>query len=197
MSEPFIGQTKLWGINYAPEKWAFCEGQMITINSNQALFSLLGTAYGGDGRTNFALPDLRGKSPISMGQGLGLPDYNIGATAGAETHTLTIAEMATHGHLASYSSNGGAVKVEASIDSATENTPGTGSYLANNANEAFYRADAGSGTVLLGGVAGGSGAVTGTVTVGNTGSSQKFNILQALQVMTYSMALQGLFPSRN
>lgn len=93
MAEPFLGEIRLFSINYAPEGWAPCNGQMLPINTNQALYSLLGNVYGGDGVTTFALPDLRGRVPIHVS-----PSYPLGVSAGEETHTLTISEMPTHHH---------------------------------------------------------------------------------------------------
>ena len=99
MSEPFIGEVKVFGFNYAPKGWALCNGQLLSINQNQALFSLLGTTYGGNGQTTFALPDLRGRTPLHVGNGV-----TLGQSAGQETHTLTTTEMPMHTHLVSASS---------------------------------------------------------------------------------------------
>jgi microcystin-dependent protein len=98
-TDPFIGQLALVPYNFAPKGWALCNGQLLPINQNQALFSLLGTTYGGNGITTFALPDLRGRVPISSGQGPGLSNYIIGEIGGSETHTLTVAELPSHTHL--------------------------------------------------------------------------------------------------
>lgn len=92
-STPFIGEILLVPYNFAPRNWAFCNGQTLSISSNTALFSILGTTYGGNGQTTFALPNLNGQSPIGVGQGPGLPNYELGETLGAETHTLTVSEM--------------------------------------------------------------------------------------------------------
>jgi microcystin-dependent protein len=99
MAEPFLGEIRLFSFNFPPKGWAFCNGQLLPINQNQALFSLLGTTYGGDGRVNFALPDLRGRIPFHSGQGL-----SLGEKAGEEAHTLTISEMPPHNHLVMASS---------------------------------------------------------------------------------------------
>ena len=99
MSEPFLGEIKIVSFGFAPRGWALCNGQLLPINTNQALFSLLGTTYGGDGRVNFALPDLRGRIPIHMGNG-----QVLGERAGEENHTLIISEMAAHAHPVSASS---------------------------------------------------------------------------------------------
>jgi microcystin-dependent protein len=98
MSDPYIGQITLFAGNFAPRGWAFCDGQLLDIASNSALFSILGTTYGGDGRTTFALPDLRGRVAIHPGTGPGLRSYNLGQEGGNETHTLTVGQMPRHKH---------------------------------------------------------------------------------------------------
>lgn len=104
MAEPFLSEIRIMSFNFAPKGWALCNGQLLPINQNQALFSLLGTTFGGDGRVNFALPDLRGRVPIHVSSG-----HTLGERAGEQAHTLTIAELPTHTHLvnASSASNGG------------------------------------------------------------------------------------------
>ena len=101
MSEPFLAEVRIIGFNFAPRGWAFCDGQILPINQNQSLYSLLGTTYGGDGRTSFALPDLRGRSPIHDGEG-----HSQGQKSGEDTHTLTRAEMPQHKHVLNASNNG-------------------------------------------------------------------------------------------
>src|SRR5438132_7384951 len=102
MSEPFLGEIKIISWNFPPKGWTFCNGQLLPINQNQALFSILGTTYGGDGRVNFALPDLRGRAPIHQGQG-----WIEGQRGGEETHTLILSEMPTHLHILNGSSTDG------------------------------------------------------------------------------------------
>src|SRR5437867_8025678 len=100
MAEPFLSEIRLFAFSFAPRNWALCAGQLLPINQNQALFSLLATTYGGNGQTTFALPDLRGRVPISFGLGAGLQQYDLGARAGMETVTLGAPEMAAHTHVA-------------------------------------------------------------------------------------------------
>lgn len=115
MSEPFVAEIRMVGFNFAPRGWAFCDGQLLPINQNQSLYSLLGTTYGGDGRTSFALPDLRGRVPIHVGNG-----HTEGQKSGEETHTLSVNEMPQHSH-----------NIQASGDAATVSDP-TGSVLAQS-----------------------------------------------------------------
>ncbi|PSN11862.1 phage tail protein, partial [filamentous cyanobacterium CCT1] len=96
MSDPFVGEIRMFAGNFAPRGWAFCNGQLIAISQNTALFSLLGTLYGGDGRTTFALPDLRGRTPIHAGQGAGLSDYPLGSRGGVEQVALTTEQLPAH-----------------------------------------------------------------------------------------------------
>src|SRR5580658_742842 len=98
MGTPYVGEIRMFGFGFAPQGWALCNGQLLPINQNQALFSLLGTTYGGDGRTTFALPDLQGRVPIHMGQGAGLSPYVMGQVGGVENVTLTIAQIPAHTH---------------------------------------------------------------------------------------------------
>jgi microcystin-dependent protein len=98
MSEPFVGEIRMFAGNFAPRGWAFCDGQLLAVSQNDALFSLLGTIYGGDGRTTFGLPDLRGRIPIHAGHGPGLSERRLGAKGGAEKVTLTVNQLPSHGH---------------------------------------------------------------------------------------------------
>ena len=102
MSEPFLAEVRIVGFNFAPRGWAFCDGQILPINQNQSLYSLLGTTYGGDGRTSFALPDMRGRTPMHVGNG-----HREGQKSGEETHTLSEAEMPSHDHVAMATTNNG------------------------------------------------------------------------------------------
>ncbi|KRS10186.1 hypothetical protein XM53_22310, partial [Roseovarius atlanticus] len=115
MADPFIGQIVLFGGNFAPRNWAFCDGQLVAISQNSALFSILGTTYGGDGRTTFGLPDLRGRVPIGPRQGPGLTFYREGQKGGAEDVTLTQAEMPSHSH---------ATNVQTTANMLAESRPG-------------------------------------------------------------------------
>ena len=169
MSEPFLGQISIVGFNFAPRGWAFCDGQLLAINQNQSLYSLLGTTYGGDGRTTFALPDLRGRTPIHP-DGAGISQ---GSRAGEETHTLTAAEMPAHTH-----------QLMASRGGADSSRPANA--LPAESDEPAYRA--GNTMVPLHSSAVGNASV---------GGNQPHDNMQPYLVLNHIIALQGLFPSRN
>lgn len=169
----FIGEVKMFGGNFAPRGWAFCEGQLLAISSNSALFSILGTIYGGDGRTTFALPDLRGRAAIQQGTGPGLPTYRLGQRGGAETVTLNSTEMSNHNH------TGGQINTSASAGS--ESSP-AGNHIA--AHSGAFSEDA-------------SGAQLQGVITGNTGGGQSHTNIQPFETVSYIICLFGIFPSRS
>ncbi len=171
--EGFIGQIMMFGGNFAPRSWAFCEGQLLAISQNSALFSILGTTYGGDGRTTFALPDLRGRVAIHAGNGPGLSNRPLGARSGSEYEILNVTQLPSHTHTAQLSGS----------TAAADASDPTGKYLAR-ANEDIY---SGSGpTTTMGGV-----------TVGNTGGNQSFSNIQPSLAVNYIIALFGTYPSRS
>lgn len=172
MSEPFLGEIRMFAGTFAPRGWAFCDGQLLAVSSNDALFSLFGTIYGGDGRTTFGLPDLRGRVPIHQGSGPGLSPRNIGAKAGAERVTVTVAQVPVHSHDHVVSGAAG-----------TGASPG-GEFLAASPGVRVYR-PAPPNTTL------GAGAV------GNdSGGAQSHNNIQPFQVVNFIVALVGVYPSR-
>ncbi len=198
MTEPFIGQIQAFGFSFAPRTWALCQGQILPIAQNTALFSLLGTTYGGNGQTTFGLPDLRGRAAIGQGQGLGLQYYPIGQKAGVESVTITTSQMPIHNHPFIPSGGaGGAVK--ASSAAGTAPAPSATNPTLGAANDAdgggvninLYNNATPDITLNTGG--GGSGGGT----VGNTGGSQPLGILNPYLTINYSIALQGIFPSRD
>ena len=174
MSEPFIGQISIFGFNFAPRGWAMCNGQILPIAQNTALFSLLGTTYGGNGQTTFALPDLRSRVPNHVGQGPGLSSYSLGQQGGTESTTLTNANVPP----------APPIVVHANAESTTAK-PG-GKFPASTSAGNGY-ADATDGTTLNAGV----------ITGGLSGSSQPFQILQPYLTLNFCIALEGIFPSRN
>jgi microcystin-dependent protein len=174
MSEPFLGEIMIVGFNFAPRGWAYCDGQLLPINQNQSLYSLLGTTYGGDGRTTFALPDLRSRTAVHKGEGIAL-----GQKSGVETVTLTTAEMAAHTHAIKGTSaiaDKGAVGANADRGYATSPQ--------NEPNDIIY-GDAANMVSLAAGI------------LPHAGGSQAHNNMQPYLTLGYVIALQGLFPSRN
>ena len=177
MSSPFIGQLMTVGFNFAPRGWAFCSGQILAISSNTALFSLLGTTYGGDGRTTFALPDLRSRTSVHPGTGPGLDTISQGQIGGAFERTLASTQMPSHSHSATGTLNG------SSADASTDE-PGAGLLPAKTSGDSY----ASGSPVAMGAT---------TVNVGNTGGSQAFNIRNPFLGMYTCIATVGIFPSRN
>ena len=168
MSEPFLAEVRIVGFNFPPRGWAACDGELLPISQHQSLFSLLGTTYGGDGRTSFRLPDLRGRAPVHVGNG-----DTLGARSGEETHTLNVNEMPQHDHA-----------LQASTDDAggTSNPPAGNVLSATNTD--IYRAPDGNMTDMHSSV---------VEAVGGQGH----NNMQPFLVLNFVIALQGLFPSRN
>lgn len=202
MSEPFIATIMIWPANFAPRGWAFCQGQILNINQNVALFSLLGTTYGGNGQSTFGLPDLRGRAPIGQGQGTGLPLYQLGEMAGTPATTLTSAQMPIHNHTATFvgtQSLQADVTLNATATAATKDAPADGLQLGDAApNSTKIYAPAGGTQIKLGGTSAQiTGTVGGTVTVGTAGGSQPIDTISPYLCVNYIIALDGIFPSRN
>jgi microcystin-dependent protein len=171
MSEPFIGELKLVPYNFAPRGWAACNGQILSIAQNTALFSLLGTTYGGNGETTFALPDLRGRVPLHMGQGPGLSNYALGQLGGEESHTLINAEMPAHGHTVQAAATG------------NTNTP-AGSVMAATRKNKY--ATAPDGVTPM-----------DEQMITPSGGNQPHTNVQPYLTLQWIIALEGIYPSRN
>lgn len=185
--EPFIGMITMFAGNFAPRGWALCQGQILSIAQNTALFSILGTTYGGNGQTTFGLPNLSGRVPTGTGLGVGLPFVTLGEMAGTPTNTLLITNMPAHNHTATVSNS-----TTASTSAGTLQAPTAGSLLAqSNQRDAQYIESANAGTTVL---LGGSQA---NVTVGIAGGSQPFSITQPYLGLNFIIALEGIYPSRN
>ncbi len=184
-----------WAPNFAPKNWEFCAGQTLSISSNTALFSLIGTTYGGNGQTTFMLPDLRGRVPIGAGQGPGTSQYNLGQKGGVETVSLTEAQLAPHTHGATTS--GLSAEINASNQAATESVPGTSgattlaaaSYTGRPA-EVYNNS---TPNVALNTAA----KVTGNVSIANAGAGQPVGIVQPYLAINYIICIFGVFPPRN
>lgn len=173
MSEPYLGMIIIVPYNFSPRGWAFCSGQILPIAQNTALFSLLGTTFGGNGQTTFALPDLRGRVSNSSGQGPGLSSYDLGQVGGTESVTLTINQMPTHSHQ---------VTAPASGEDATSSKP-AGNYFGKTPSPIY------SATT--------DNAQTAAIPSSLVGGSQPVGILQPYLTLNYCIALEGIFPSRN
>ncbi|MBK7871858.1 MAG: phage tail protein [Saprospiraceae bacterium] len=165
MAEPFLSEIRIMSFVFAPKGWALCNGQLLPINQNQALFSLLGTTFGGDGRVNFALPDLRARTPIHVGSG-----HTLGERGGEQAHTLSIAEIPTHTHV-----------VNASVSSANLQNP-TNAFFADTGTNNNYAPP----QSLL---------ALPANTITNTGGSQAHLNMQPFLTLSFCIALQGIFPS--
>jgi microcystin-dependent protein len=209
--EGTIGEIRAFGGNFAPRAWAYCEGQLLSINSNQALFSILGTTYGGDGRTTFGLPDLRGRGPISQGTGPGLSTHKLGSRSGAEYDVLTVNQMPNHFHTATSTVMGGTGSVSGTASASVKinNTDGpdqagNGKYLGLSDGGGLYSAtsdgstlDSGSVTVDTSGLGVNMTGMAVNTTVYNNGGSQYHNNMQPYLTIHWVICLQGLFPSRS
>jgi microcystin-dependent protein len=205
MSEPFMGQIMQVGFSFAPRGWMTCQGQILSIAQQSALFSLLGTTYGGNGQTTFGLPDARGRTFVGTGQGPGLQPYSLGQIGGTENTTLTINQMPMHNHVGTFTpsgSLGAAVQAMTGVAYGAETgTPAEGSFLGsvleNDTAPRLYVPAGTSGTAVnLGGVSI-TGTAGGSVTVGPNGGSQPFGILSPYLSVTTIIAVEGIFPSRN
>jgi microcystin-dependent protein len=176
MSDPFIGEIKIVPFNFAPQGWADCNGQLLSIAQNSALFSLLGTNYGGNGTTTFALPDLRGRFPTHEGQGPGLSPRSLGEVSGAEYHTLQTTQMPAHNHTAALLAHGGE----------GDRSDPSGAYPARA--EEPLQPYGGSTTTPMG---------AGGVQVGVAGNSQPVGHMPPYLCLRFIIALQGIYPSRS
>jgi len=179
MSNPFLGEIRAFGFNFAPKGWAMCNGQLLSIAQNTALFSLLGTFYGGNGVNNFALPDLRGRAAVNQGQGLGLSSYDIGEVTGTETVTLNINQIPMHNHMWAANSAAGDVP-------SPNNNFLAGAIIPTNSTPVNTYAPPGGATVPL-----------APNMLGTLNGNQPHNNMQPYLVVTYCISLVGIFPSRN
>ncbi|MCP3136615.1 phage tail protein [Pyxidicoccus xibeiensis] len=174
MSEPFIGQIMMFAGNFPPRGWQFCQGQILSIAQNTALFSILGTTYGGNGQTTFALPDLRGRYPMQPGQGPGLSPRTLGEQGGSETVTLISTQMPAHNHTLNVSSQNGD----------TETPVGTVLAADSSATITNYRAAPIDGTM-------------NPASIGVAGGSQPHNNMSPYTCINFIIAMEGIYPSRN
>lgn len=174
MADPFVAEIRIYPFNFAPRGWAFCDGQLLPISQNTALFSLLGTTYGGDGKTTFALPNLRGRAPMHPGQGPGLSLRNLGESAGVETVTLLQSEMPVHPHALSANNQPG------------EDATANGEALARSVGASIYQSTTNQNLVHL-----------AAQNVGVAGGGLPHNNMQPYLTLNFCIALQGIFPPRS
>lgn len=179
--EVFIGTVMPFGFNFAPKGWATCQGQLLSIAQNTALFSLLGTYYGGDGRTTFGLPNLQGRSILGQGTSP-FGTFNMGEMAGSENVTLTTAQMPMHNHVAT-----AAISVPVYSEGGNTSNP-SGAHFAANSGANQFSSNVPDATLA---------PFNANVTVQVAGGSQPFSVMNPYLVMNYSIALYGIFPSRN
>jgi microcystin-dependent protein len=172
--DPFVAEIRIFPFNFAPKGWAFCDGQLLPISQNTALFSLLGTTYGGDGRSNFALPDMQGNAPMHPGQGPGLSLHDLGETGGTETVTLLESEVPSHSH-----------GINAATNPSLVATPSPGVGLARSRGFNGYQDNSTSNLVQLADQA-----------IAPNGGNQPHNNLQPYLTLYFNIALQGVYPPR-
>jgi len=172
MSSPFVGQIAIVGFNFAPVGWAFCDGTLLPISEYETLFNLIGTTFGGDGQTTFALPDLRGRVPVHVGQGSGLQSYQIGESFGVETVTLNVNQIPSHTHAFSP----GASSAEETTNRPNNAYPSAGGYYSTSPT---------------------TGVTMPAPTVANAGGSQPHTNIQPYLALNFIISLFGVFPSQN
>ena len=171
MADPFVAEIRIFPFNFAPKGWAWCNGQLMPLSQNTALFSLLGTTYGGDGKSTFALPDLEGRAPMHPGQGPGLSLHDLGETSGSETVTLLESEMPAHSHA-----------LRASLDDANLAIPTSGRTLAKGSANLYLASNPNAQMAFQG--------------LAPAGGDQPHNNMQPYLTLYFNIALQGVFPPR-
>jgi microcystin-dependent protein len=175
MSDPFVAEIRIFGFSFAPKGWAFCDGQLLPISQNTALFSLLGTTYGGDGKSTFALPDMQGNAPMQPGQGQGLSQRFLGEMSGVDNVTLLVSEIPFHNHIANTHN----------FDAGTLQNPGPTVILAKSSQGSAYQTNTGANITQMAPEALAPG-----------GGSVPHNNMQPYLTLNFCIALQGVFPAR-
>jgi microcystin-dependent protein len=175
MADPFVAEIRIYPFSFAPKGWAFCDGQLLPISQNTALFSLLGTTYGGDGKSTFALPDMQGNAPMHPGQGPGLSLHDLGETGGSETVTLLESEIPSHTH---------AMRAH-NLDAADAQNPSPNTSLAQSAQGFAYQSVTNTNLTLM-----------AAQTLPPAGGSQPHNNMMQYLTLNFCIALQGVFPPR-
>lgn len=179
--EGMIGEVRMFGGNFAPRAWALCDGQLLPINQNTALFSIIGTIYGGDGRTTFALPDIRGRAVLGPGNGPGLSSHREGEKGGTETTTLNVTQLASHNH---------------TFTSPASNNPPIGG-LGAFPSQLVVSPSVGTATAVRYAATANASMHADAFVIGNTGGGQAYDNMQPWLAVNYVICLQGVFPSRS
>jgi len=174
MADPFVAEIRIFPFNFAPRGWAWCDGQLLPLSQNTALFSLLGTTYGGNGKSNFALPNLQGRAPMHPGQGPGLSLHDLGETGGSETVSLLESEIPSHSH-----------PLRGTVEDGTQGTLAAGVTIATSVGGTLYQTNTGSGLVSMNANA-----------IVPAGGDQPHNNMQPYLTFYFCIALQGVFPPR-
>src|SRR5256714_4229843 len=172
--DPFVAEIRIFPFNFAPKGWAFCDGQILPISQNTALFSLLGTTYGGNGKSTFALPDMQGTAPMHPGQGPGLSLHDLGETGGSETVTLLESEIPAHSHA-----------IMAATNPATDKLPSPAMSLSRSRNDNTYQSVTNQNVVTM-----------SDQSLAPAGGDQPHNNMQPYLTLNFCIALQGVFPPR-
>ena len=186
MADQYVGEIRMFASNFAPVGWALCNGQILAIADNETLFQLIGTTYGGDGESTFALPDLRGRVPIGQGQGSGLSNHIIGDVGGSESVTISVNQLPGHTH----EMTKGTLAIGASSAVANRRNPSQAVAAVEAAGVTATYTDAGPDTAMA------ASAIAGAPTLASTGGSQPTNIIQPIVAVTFIIALFGIFPSQ-
>jgi len=174
MADPFVAEIRIFPFNFAPKGWAWCDGQLLPLSQNTALFSLLGTTYGGDGKSNFALPDMQGNAPMHPGQGPGLSLHDLGETGGTETVTLLESEIPVHSHT-----------MKATVENGTQGTLAPNITLATSIAGSLYQSNTNSNLVTMNPQA-----------ISPAGGDQPHNNMMPYLTLYFNIALQGVYPPR-
>jgi len=174
MADPFVAEIRIFPFNFAPKGWAWCDGQLLPLSQNTALFSLLGTTYGGDGKSNFALPDMQGNAPMHPGQGPGLSLHDLGETGGTETVTLLESEIPVHSHA-----------MKATVENGTQGTLAPNITLATSIAGSLYQSNTNSNLVTMNPQA-----------ISPAGGDQPHNNMMPYLTLYFNIALQGVYPPR-
>jgi microcystin-dependent protein len=175
MADPFVAEIRIFPFNFAPKGWAWCDGQLLPLSQNTALFSLLGTTYGGNGKSNFALPDLQGRAPMHPGQGPGLSLHDLGETGGSETVSLLESEIPSHSHA-----------LRATVEDGTQGSLTPGIALATSVGGALYQTNTSANLVSM-----------SNASLPPAGGDQPHNNMQPYLTFYFNIALQGVFPPRS